>query len=373
MLFTDGKGNSRASTAHTSDSMHDVLVQAIRYKLQKRVRRLNSADYKHFPMLLRVFFQFLENSPSLSGVCDELMARTVEHNVPATVDRILNEGAILGYELRLVSSMNGVRESSTEGKNLITLTSINDVIHLHIFDSNGKVVLDKDENELTGRASEIEDLRKKLVGFWPPHELKKNETKQIVAAVAAVVGRTPRFGTSESELAAMGYHFLKRIADQSGEDMIYKIGIKYSGTSEPAERLDVVRELFLESFYEYIDEHLDDQQAILYLLRRYKHRCEWFHAMRLRQAVTDHSQKGEKTLALDLYEFLHDQGIDFHIEPHSSSGIPDFVADQVDKDRVIADTNCSGLKGARASHTSFLDSTRHTSTLATTTSPVPIS
>ncbi len=43
-------------------------------------------------------------------------------------------------------------------------------------------------------------------------------------------------------------------------------------------------------------------------------------------------------MALDLYEYLHDQGIDFHIEPHSTSGIPDFVADQIGKDRVIADT-----------------------------------
>ena len=43
-------------------------------------------------------------------------------------------------------------------------------------------------------------------------------------------------------------------------------------------------------------------------------------------------------MALDLYEYLHDQGIDFHIEPHSTSGIPDFVADQVGKERVIADT-----------------------------------
>ena len=99
-----------------------------------------------------------------------------------------------------------------------------------------------------------------------------------------------------------------------------------------------MREVFLEPFYEYIDEHLDDQQAILYFLRRYKHRCEWFHADRLRQAVRDDTQRGEKTLALDLYEYLHDQGIDFHIEPHSTSGIPDFVADQVGKERVIADT-----------------------------------
>jgi len=289
-------------------------------------------------MLLRVFFQFFDNSPILSGVRDELVARTVEQNVPATVDRILNEDAIFGYELRLMSSMNGVSDISTEGKKLITVTSVDDVLRLRIFDGDGKVVLDKDENKLTGRAPEIEDLRKKLVGLWPPHELKRPETKQIVAAVAAVVGRTPLFGRSESELAAMGYHFLKKIADQPGEDMIYKIGSKYRGNSEPAEKLDIVRELFLESFYEYIDEHLDDQQAILYFLRRYKHRCEWFHAERLREEVKVDTQMGEKTLALDLYEYLHDQGIDFHVEPRSASGIPDFVADQVGKERVIADT-----------------------------------
>ena len=96
--------------------------------------------------------------------------------------------------------------------------------------------------------------------------------------------------------------------------------------------------LFLEPFYEYVDEHIDDQQAILYFLRRYKHRCEWFHADRLRQAVEDDTQRGEKGLASDLYEYLHNQGIDIHIEPRSASGIPDFVADQVGKDRVIADT-----------------------------------
>ena len=84
---------------------------------------------------------------------------------------------------------------------------------------------------------------------------------------------------------------------------------------------------------------IDDQQAILYFLRRYKHRSEWFHADRLRQAVMDQTRrKARRSLALDLYEYLHDQGIDFHIEPQSASGIPDFVADQVGKERVIADT-----------------------------------
>ena len=45
--------------------MQDAFVQAIRYKLQKRVRRLNSADYQHFPMLLRVFFHVLRQLADL--------------------------------------------------------------------------------------------------------------------------------------------------------------------------------------------------------------------------------------------------------------------------------------------------------------------
>jgi hypothetical protein len=220
--------------------MQDAFVQAIRYKLQKRVRRLNSADYQHFPMLLRVFFQFFDSSPILSGVRDELMARVDEQNVPATVERIMN----------------------------------------------GEVV----------------------------------------------------YGATEAESAAMGYHLLKKIADHSDEDIVLKIGMQYSPSTQQSDFLEFVREVFLEAFYEYVDEHLDDQQAILYFLRCYKHRCEWFHAERLRQAIRDDTQRGEKILALDLYEFLHDQGIDFHVEPHSTSGIPDFVADQVGKDRVIADT-----------------------------------
>src|SRR5271157_5160880 len=216
--------------------MQDAFVHAIRYKLQKRVRRLTSADYQDFPMLLRVFFHFFDNSPILSGVRDELMTRVVEQDVPATVDRILN-----------------------------------------------------------GQADH---------------------------------------GATEAESAAMGYYLLKKIAEGPDKELVLNVAIHYHSSGNAHECLEKIRDVFLEPFYEYVD----NQQAILYFLRRYKHRCEWFHAERLRQAVRHDTHKGEKTLALDLYEYLHDQGIDFHIEPHSTSGIPDFVADQIGKDRVIVDT-----------------------------------
>ena len=177
--------------------MQDAFVHAIRYKLQKRVRRLNSADYQDFPMLLRVFFHFFDNSPILSGVRDELVARVSEQDVPATVDRILKGQAV--------------------------------------------------------------------------------------------------YGTTEAESAAMGYFLLKKIAEQPDYQLVLNVALNYHAGGKARDCLEKIRDVFLEPFYEYVDEHLDDQQAILYFLRRYKHRCEWFHAERLRKAVTHDTQKGEKT------------------------------------------------------------------------------
>ena len=42
-------------------------------------------------------------------------------------------------------------------------------------------------------------------------------------------------------------------------------------------------------------------------------------------------------LAFDLYEYLHDQGIDFSIEPKSASGRPDLITEQVGDNKVVAD------------------------------------
>ncbi len=220
--------------------MQDKFVQAIRYKLQKRVRRLNSANYQQFPFLLRAFFQYVEASPILAGVRDELLARAAKYKASDSVDRIL-----------------------------------------------------------------------------------KGES---------------RFGETEEEAAAMGYFLLKKHAEDPQKNSVGLFGRVYHvGSNKLDDHLDRMREVFLEPFYEYVDEHIDDQQAILYFLRRYKHRCEWFRADHLRKLVEADTQKGERALAFDLYEFLHGQGIDFHIEPESASGIADFVADQVGEDRVVAD------------------------------------
>jgi hypothetical protein len=219
--------------------MQDKFVQSIRYKLQKRVRRLNSANFEQFPFLLRSFLRYVDDTPILAGLRDELLVRAAQHEPRKSVDRILAGEAL--------------------------------------------------------------------------------------------------YANAETEAAAIGCLLLGKYADDPRQNGVHKIGRLYSHESQYDAMLDRLREVFLEPFCEYIDEHIDDQQAILYFLRRYKHRCEWFQADRLRALVESDTQQGERTLAFDLYEFLHNQGIDFHIEPESASGIADMVADQVGEERVVAD------------------------------------
>ena len=181
------------------------------------------------------------------------------------------------------------------------------------------------------------------------------------------------FGETEEEGAAVGYFLLRKHAEDPKNNSMSVLARVYRLPGNKLdEYLDRMREVFLEPFYEYVDEHIDDQQAILYFLRRYKHRCEWFQADRLRKLLEDDTQRGERTLAFDLYEFLHGQGIDFHIEPESASGIADFVADQVGDDRVVADAKIFGPRNRKESLISSRRSIKPTPTPVTTTSHVPI-
>src|SRR6266446_6158724 len=52
----------------------------------------------------------------------------------------------------------------------------------------------------------------------------------------------------------------------------------------------------------------------------------------------DDTGKGESILANRLYQYLFDQGVQFHIEPQSASGRVDLISAQSGSDRLVADT-----------------------------------
>jgi len=95
-----------------------------------------------------------------------------------------------GRDLRLMSSVKDQSEIPTEGKDVIIVAAVNNVLHFRMLDGNGKVVVDTDEKRLTEHARQIEDLRTQLVGLWPPHELNGSEKGRLSTAVASIVGHT---------------------------------------------------------------------------------------------------------------------------------------------------------------------------------------
>jgi len=88
---------------------------------------------------------------------------------------------------------------------------------------------------------------------------------------------------------------------------------------------------------------------MLALLMRYKHRSEWFQREKLWE-YSKIERRAEKALALDLYSYLYDQGIDFVIEPSSITGEIDLIASQDTDDPVLLDAKVFDGEGRGKSY-----------------------
>lgn len=217
--------------------MDPEFVQNLRYKLQKRVRRLNSVEWQMFLPALRQFWRFFDSNTVYFGIAELLAA---------------------GFP----------------------------------------------------------DLQ--------------NAIERVVQGESSV-------GESEEEAAALGYALLRRITDFDDFRQLYPVARGLGPATTAQEAIATICEVFLEPFYEYIDEQLDEQRAMLALLFRYKHRSEWFFRHHLFTLVEQEPRMAETSLALDLYSYLYDQGIDFVIEPSSLTGEIDLIAAQGSEDPLLAD------------------------------------
>jgi len=104
-------------------------------------------------------------------------------------------------DLRLMSSVNGVSGIPTAGKSLIIVAVVDDKLHFRIFDRDGKVVVDTDENRLTDQAPRIKDLRKQFERLWSPHELTRSEKDRGIAAVTSIIGYAAPASLTANRLA----------------------------------------------------------------------------------------------------------------------------------------------------------------------------
>jgi hypothetical protein len=151
----------------------------------------------------------------------------------------------------------------------------------------------------------------------------------------------------DSELEAMRFTF--RVLEKCAAVPVdghscpeAKIGRAIANKAEHDANLDAFRDAYLEPFYEYLDEALDGQAAVLSLLLKYKRHVEWFERDSVRALIV---KGGERKAASHMYAYLFNQGLDFHIEPQSISGEADLVATDLVLDAKLFDGSTSkGIK-----------------------------
>jgi len=143
------------------------------------------------------------------------------------------------------------------------------------------------------------------------------------------------------------YYCLKYFIEKSNgnnlTELIIKIHYFFTGEHKGiSDCLEGINDSCVEILAEHLDEQLDASQTIMLLLYKYKHMIEWFNRSEARAiAEGEHTYypktSKEKGLASNLYGYMYEQGIEFHIEPSSVSGEADLITSQRDESRIILD------------------------------------
>jgi len=179
----------------------------------------------------------------------------------------------------------------------------------------------------------LEELRANEIGAKDVAEFR-----QLPRLQAKQVFDRPR---TDEDHAALVYHMLRGMCQDNWPVREITSALLGENPASASDEWAIHAEL-LSPLCEYVEERLDEQQSILGLLVRYKKRCEWFCKKELLTIIeSEEAKKGdekkraevEDVLKKDLYRYLHDQGIDFTIEPHSDRGEIDLILDQRGWDR----------------------------------------
>jgi hypothetical protein len=217
--------------------MNPELILNVRYKLQRRVRRLHSAHFPTYHQVLQHFWNYLRGNVLFTAIIEELRGRVPDAKA------------------------------------------------------------------------------------WADRKMQSND-----------------FGvTEETEYAAICSFFVERCANENDVQAEIHFGHAVNPQGDFNDCIETFHESYVEPFYDYIDEQIDDKGAVLASLVRYQHRIEWFHRERLHRAWDENTVRGEKALALDLYEYLYEQGIEFYIEPYSVSGDVDLIGAQTGPEPLLPD------------------------------------
>lgn len=147
-----------------------------------------------------------------------------------------------------------------------------------------------------------------------------------VKEASSEILQTQVYGETAEKAAAIAYIRWKSFAIQDQPQRFYHHVIGAVGVKTINDGLERFRDWYVEPFFDYLDETLEDSNLILGTLIRYKHKVEWYRREELQKLFVENQSRGEGVLAQHMYEYLFDQGIPFQVEPQTASGKPDVVS-----------------------------------------------
>jgi hypothetical protein len=152
--------------------------------------------------------------------------------------------------------------------------------------------------------------------------------------------------SSDTEHAAICYALIIECSRLSVREVEVCVGKYMTGSDNERAQNAAFRIEVVEPLFGYLQEQIDNSRMMLALLNKYKKRCEWFRQQDLLNKCRKNTKNGEKTLLGDLCEYLHEQGVEFHIEPKSASGRIDLISEQTGPDKLAAEAKIfSARKG----------------------------
>lgn len=174
-----------------------------------------------------------------------------------------------------------------------------------------------------------------LYGIIQELDLKSNividDVEKILSAESSFI-----FDSEEKHIL-ISYLLIKKCSESNNIQIEINISKKYTSEKDTGNILIVFVRHFISPLFFYFDERLFDGSYMLFLLLKYKHKCEWFRRNQLYEKWSENTKYGEKILAFNLYEYLYDNGVEFSIEPSSASGKADMVMSQKSNAPIIAD------------------------------------
>jgi len=161
--------------------------------------------------------------------------------------------------------------------------------------------------------------------------------KTLDEAPLATQGYDPGRYSSRTNAShsAVCFHIVRSISqlgemNDSMQEFLFRNFAEFlngNGYIKTDDAVTLLKDIAVDGMFEYFDEHFDQRNAIYAILLKYKQRSEWFRSNRLRSYAEEglEEKSGEPALAIDVQEYILDQGVEFFIEPASGSGETDFL------------------------------------------------